>query len=240
MFYPRTISLLTLAFSMYGAVPTFFSRRAFHSKRPSGSGKVIYLTFDDGPNAEYTGKLLDLLRLYHIHATFFSVAEFAEENPELIRRIREEGHLIGMHSCRHQDAWINLRHDTRLDFDRSLQIFDELGVHIGFYRPPWGKINLFSPSNVQRNHLHMVYWDVMAEDWRANTTSGTIARKLLRRAHENDIVCLHDGRGRNGAPARTIEALEKVLPIWIEQGYSFATLDELYENEDDETDGPTA
>jgi len=69
----------------------------------------------------------------------------------------------------------------------------------------------------------------MAEDWEANTTENEIAEKLLKRVNPGDIICLHDGRGRNEAPKRTILALEKVIPIFLEKGFQFKTIDE-YEN----------
>lgn len=73
-----------------------------------------------------------------------------------------------------------------------------------------------------------VYWNVMAQDWKRNISSDEIAMRLLKRTSDGSIVCLHDGRGKNHAPGRTIEALEKVLPRWIEEGYCFVRPEEVY------------
>ena len=67
----------------------------------------------------------------------------------------------------------------------------------------------------------------MVGDWRATISSNKIAKKLLKRTKVNHLVCLHDGRGRNKAPLRTIRALEKIIPLWIEEGYNFVKIDDL-------------
>ena len=66
----------------------------------------------------------------------------------------------------------------------------------------------------------------MAEDWEANATKNSISKKLLERTKNGDIICLHDGRGKNEAPLKTIRALEEVIPIFLEKGYEFKTIDE--------------
>ena len=75
-------------------------------------------------------------------------------------------------------------------------------------------------------------WDVMAQDWSAGETAESIQRKLLRRTTGGRIICLHDGRGKDEAPARTIAALRKTIPLWLERGYRFDTVDH-YENKTD-------
>ena len=68
----------------------------------------------------------------------------------------------------------------------------------------------------------------MAEDWQGDTTTEIIVDKLLKRSRRGSIICLHDGRGKNEAPSRTIKALEKVIPIWKSEGYKFATMEDYY------------
>lgn len=72
--------------------------------------------------------------------------------------------------------------------------------------------------------MQPMLWDVMAEDWRGDTTASEIAHKLLTRTFDDAIICLHDGRGKNHAPARTIAALRRVLPQWLDAGYHFETV----------------
>ncbi|WP_202931060.1 polysaccharide deacetylase family protein [Aminipila terrae] len=166
---------------------------------------------------------------HKIKATFFVVAKFAEDNPQLIERMKREGHLIGFHSLEHRNALCQTPGYTKNDFNQSEHIFRHLGLNIRFFRPPWGHLNTETLACVKQYGYKTVLWNVMAEDWRGNTTWQEIAEKLKRRTRNGDIICLHDGRGKNDAPGRTIKALEDVLPLWISEGYHFARMDEKYE-----------
>lgn len=188
--------------------------------------KTLYLTFDDGPDSAYTERLLNMLKKYNIRATFFVVAHSAAENPALIKRMAAEGHVIGLHSLSHKSAMLQLPHQTRRDFKESLKIMAALGVKINYYRPPWGQVNLETPKCIREFGLQKILWDVMAEDWREDTSDEVIQYKLLKRSENGDIICLHDGRGKNGAPLKTLAALDKTIPLWLEQGYEFKTIGE--------------
>ena len=189
---------------------------------------TLYLTFDDGPHPEYTPILLDLLASYHIPATFFVVTEFARKNPALIQRMQAEGHLIGFHSASHRSAYLMTPKQTRSDFSDGLEALAQLGISPQYFRPPWGVVNWASLRQIRARHLRLVLWDVMAQDWKRSMTPDEIARRLRLRAYPGAVICLHDGRGNAGAPGRTIQALQTLLPQWLEQGFRFQTLD-LYE-----------
>ena len=193
------------------------------------SDKIVYLTFDDGPDEKYTAKLLDLLKKHNIKATFFVVASFARNNPQIIDRMKKENHCIGLHSFEHKNALFQSRGYTKYDFEESIKIMNDLGVNFKFYRPPWGHCNIFTSREIKKHNLKKVLWDVMAQDWQGNTTVEAITDKLLLRSKENSIICLHDGRGENEAPSRTIKALQKAIPIWKINGYKFATMEDYYE-----------
>ena len=77
--------------------------------------------------------------------------------------------------------------------------------------------------------LKLVLWNVIIGDWKADITSDEISNRLIMKSKNKSIICLHDGRGENEAPRRTIEALEKTIPIWIKEGYEFLKIGELYE-----------
>ena len=78
-------------------------------------------------------------------------------------------------------------------------------------------------------HLQLIFWDVMAQDWSTKETADSIYNKILRRVFPGAVICLHDGRGENGAPGRTIEALKKAIPMLKAQGYEFRRIEEKYE-----------
>lgn len=215
-------------FLLYAVIPSRYFKFIYKKTRKK-EGKTIYLTFDDGPSI-YTEQLLDILKKYKIKASFFCVANFAKEHPSTIKRMTKEGHLIGLHSLNHENAYLMTPMKTQEDFLKSLEIMRNLNQCITYYRPPWGDINLSSLYYLKKNNLKMVLWHVMAEDWEPSSSSFEIEIKLLKRIEGNDIICLHDGRGENNAPLRTIEALDKVIPILLRKGYKFETVDKYYEN----------
>lgn len=221
------ILILLLIFLIYAFIPSYINKNKFFRKAHKEE-KVIYLTFDDGPS-EYTEELLDLLKKYNIKATFFCVANFAKERPDVIKKMQEEGHEIALHSLRHKNFMLQGVSQTKRDVEQSLKIMEELGVNIKYYRAPWGDTNIYLLKALKKRNLKLIYWHIMAEDWEGNTTKEIISQKLLSRTKGGDIICLHDGRGKNEAPYRTIQALETVLPIFLEKGYEFKTIDE-YEN----------
>ena len=140
--------------------------------------------------------------------------------------MKEEGHLIGLHSLEHKSAMVQTPMYTNREFKKSMKIMADLHVDVRYYRPPWGHVNLFTLMNLKKYNLKKVIWHVMAEDWEADTSDEEIQYKLLKRTGKGDVICLHDGRGKSpDAPERTIAALEKTIPIWLEEGYQFKLLD---------------
>ena len=224
------IGIFGILILSYSIIPTFYYKfKGTPIVNNIDEKKFLSLTFDDGPDKKYTGELLDLLKNYNIKATFFVVAKFAEENYELIKRIEEEGHTIGLHSLEHKNALLNGPLYTNKEFEESLKIMDKINVNIKSFRPPWGHLNLLTIRNLKKFNLNLVLWDVIIGDWKADITSDEISRRLLSQSKNKSIICLHDGRGKNEAPKRTIEALEKTIPVWIEEGYKFLKVGELYE-----------
>lgn len=189
--------------------------------------KTLYLTFDDGPDPRFTPQLLDVLKANDIKATFFVVADFAENNRELIERIKREGHLIGLHSWKHDCPIMEGRKAAAEDIEKSFNIMKSLDTDIEYVRPPWGTVNSTFRNAVKEKGLKMVFWSVMAGDWQGNITSELINQRLIHRVKNGSIICLHDGRGKNDAPQKTVDAMKVMLPIWKRQGYRFAKVDEL-------------
>lgn len=208
----------------YSVVPTYAGKLSHRLRRASG-GHTLYLTFDDGPDPRHTPALLDLLARYGIQASFFVVARDAAHHPALLARMKREGHLIGLHSLCHKNGMLQPPRAAWRDFAQAVHTMRRLGVPVRYFRPPWGHWNVVSLAQLHRYGMTPVLWDVMAQDWRGDISAQTIAQRLLRRTGGGDIICLHDGRSTNGAPARTIAALRRVLPLWLEAGYRFETVD---------------
>ena len=223
------IGIIIILVLFYSIIPTIIIKlKNCREFKCTKNKKAVALTFDDGPSSNYTPELLDLLKKYNIKATFFIVAKFAEENHEIIDRMINEGHLIGLHSLEHKNALIKGYKYTNNDFRESMEILKKYGWNVNYYRPPWGHINLVTLKNIKKYKLKLILWSVMAEDWSGNITSKEIEKRILKRTKCGSVICLHDGRGKNKAPSRTIKALEKVLPTLIDEGYEFLSIGEVY------------
>lgn len=164
------------------------------------------LTFDDGPSPDHTPHILDILRDHHVLATFFVVGKYVEKNPELARRIVQEGHEIGNHTFNHtglhQTGPLNATEDI-IKAQETIQRV--LGVEPIFYRPPYGAGNLYSLQNVARTDIqYTVMWDIDPKDWEAES-SEEIVSVLKGRVRNGSIVLLHDNT------PHTVEALPQIL-----------------------------
>lgn len=137
------------------------------------------------------------------------VAEAAQGHPDIVKRMKKSGYSIGIHSLSHQSAMLFGPGRTKRDLKESRKIMGKMGIDVKEYRPPWGHLNLMSLYCIRKMHLQLIFWDVMAQDWSAKETADSICNKILRRVFPGAVICLHDGRGENGAPGRTIEALKK-------------------------------
>ncbi len=199
-------------------------------KMPTLEENTVVLTFDDGPDPIYTVKILDLLRLYKVRATFFMVGKFIEKNPDIVKRMEEEGHSIGLHSYSHKSAFLMGKKTFEEDMQKSIRALKNLGIEPKFYRPPWGHRKGYAVEIAEKYGLKMVLWDVMAQDWKANISVDEIKRRLLTRTKDSSVICLHDGRGKNDAPEKTFRALESVIPLWLKKGFILKTVEEAIPN----------
>ena len=124
MRYFIILLIIVLVYLIYDAIPSLWFKIMYKIKRKE-NGKIIYLTFDDGPST-YTNKLLDVLKKYDIKASFFCVASYALENKKIIKRIKREGHVICLHSLNHENAYLMDIFKTNKDFKNSLEIMKNL------------------------------------------------------------------------------------------------------------------
>lgn len=231
------LSALLILFALYNVFPNYFARNKTSIVRKklskSFSEQTIALTFDDGPNKRYTGQILDILKKYHVKATFFIVAKKANKNPELIKRMINEGHEIAMHSYKHKSAWISMPWETKAEFEKCEKLFVNLKLPMRYFRPPWGTFNAVSLRYALKKGLDVVLWSIEAYDWRRKNTPQNISDIIISRVKDGDIIVLHDSGGAKGAPAHTTSALEILLPKLIEHKYQFVTISEGMEKNND-------
>lgn len=195
-------------------------------------GKVAF-TFDDGPDPQHTPVLLDLLKSYQVKATFFVLGSLAERYPELIKRIHNEGHEIGVHNYTHMSNWLMMPWTVhRNQVMRTADIVERItGERPVLYRPPWGIMNLF--DFLLQRKLKIVLWSVMASDWSCNSPDDEkkLAQKLLRRIKSGSIILLHDSGktfgAKEDAPGYMLNALETVFKELASESYSYINVSEM-------------
>lgn len=185
------------------------------------SAPVVYLTFDDGPHPVYTPQVLEVLASYQVKATFFVVGDMVRRWPEPARRIVEEGHSMQSHAWNHDTLTTFSRREFITDMNRTqAELLYAAKVQATCLRPPYGATNSRVERWAGQLGLTVELWDAHGADWTDISAEG-IARRVLRRVGPGSVVLLHDG---GGPRARTVAALEIIIPTLIEDGYRFGLL----------------
>ena len=188
---------------------------------------VIYLTFDAGYENGCTEAILDVLQAHQVPAAFFLVGNYLERNPELVRRMAAEGHIVGNHTWSHPDmSAITDRSTFEQELTRVEDLYREItGQDMAkFYRPPQG---IYSDENLalaQELGYKTVFWSLAYADWDNDHQPAPqeAFSKLIPRIHNGAVVLLHSTSRTNAA------ILHELLTKWEELGYTFAPLSELF------------
>lgn len=197
--------------------------------RGSRRDRRVALTFDDGPDPEFTARVLDLLGHAGVPGTFFVVGERAAGAPDLVRAMVAAGHEVGNHTWSHRNLWTCGPRRTATEIRRSHELIAELaGRPPALFRPPWGAVNLAMFPVLRKLGARCVFWSIQPEGLRP-VDAATQAARVIRRAGAGAIVDLHDAEGTPRAPARLIEALPLIIDGVRERGYGFATVSQLLE-----------
>jgi len=180
--------------------------------------KKIALTFDDGPHPYYTEQLLDGLKDRGVVATFFVTGEHAVLHPDIIRRIHEEGHMIGNHTYSH----MQLTQESRVEFKEELvatgEVIEEMiDEEVIYVRPPYGTWDKAFESEL---NMIPVLWTIDTLDWCSSDVS-RIVRETVKEAEENDIILMHDYYDT------TVTAALQIVDELSARGFTFVTVEEI-------------
>jgi peptidoglycan/xylan/chitin deacetylase (PgdA/CDA1 family) len=196
--------------------------------RSRPSGKVVALTFDDGPWPGQTEQILRVLEREDVHATFFMLGGLAKKNPALVRQVAEKGHAIGNHTYSHKSLARLSTAGMREEIARGRGALEDIiGGEVPWLRPPYGAMDADAWREVRRMDIPTVLWDVDSRDW---TRPGTkkIVSTVTRQVRPGSVVLFHDGGGDR---RQTVSAIGPIIRKLKKQGYSFVTLQELQEIE---------
>jgi peptidoglycan/xylan/chitin deacetylase (PgdA/CDA1 family) len=185
-------------------------------------GPYIALTFDDGPHATLTPKLLDLLAAHQMHATFFLVGQNAADHPGILRRAIREGHEIANHTWSHPNLGKMSDEGVRRELQKTDDaIFNAIGKRPTLMRPPYGSI-----TARQKRWIHddfgyrIILWDVDPLDWKRPGPS-VVCNRILKETRAGSIVLAHD------IHPPTIEAMPATFDQLDRKGFKSVTVSEL-------------
>ncbi len=210
-----------LFLNIYGSFNIGFGYYLKSKCRLKTSEKIISLTFDDGPDNELTPIVLDILKKNKIKACFFVIGRKAEENPEIIRNIDNEGNIIGNHTYNHSDYFdfIPVRKMIKEIKDTEGVVQNIIKKKPVFFRPPFGVTNPLIKKLVRKTGVVSVGWSLRSFDTRIRECSGIIKR--IEEVKPGDILLFHDNKNI------TAESLQDVIDLCKSKGFKFVNLDEL-------------
>ncbi len=200
------------------AMARTMSRRRFMVDVPSANGAAC-LTFDDGPHPEYTPQLLDVLRKSNATATFFVVGESAEKHPDLVRRIADEGHVIGNHTWTHCEPGRQSVNELLEEVKRTDDLICRLTGNVPqLFRPPMGKLTLQKFRQLWKAHKSVILWSNDPKDFACGSPYELKAKLVKQRpVQPGDIVLMHDNK------PYAAEVLSEVIASMKRRGVSFAS-----------------
>ncbi len=186
--------------------------------------KVLYLTFDAGYENGCTAKILDVLKKHNVTSAFFLVGNYIESEPELVKRMVSEGHIVGNHTYSHPDmSAISSEESFRDELESLENLYQKVTGQemLKIYRPPQGR---YSESNLQMAKdmgYTTVFWSLAYVDWYDDQQPSReeAFKKLIPRIHPGAIVLLHSTSTTNA------EILDELICKWKEMGYEFKSLD---------------
>lgn len=182
-------------------------------------GKVVALTFDDGPNSSSTPRILDTLKQYNAKATFFVIGSSVPGNEAILKRAVSEGHEIGNHTWSHPSLATLSVNDIKWQMSETSKVITSAtGKEVKLMRPPYGATNATVQANVG---YPQILWDVDTLDWK-NRNTQAILGNVQSQVAPGAVILMHDIHGT------TADALPAVMDYLVSQGYRFVTVSELY------------
>ena len=196
--------------------------------RKEGQGRVIYLTFDDGPHPEITAWVMDELKKHQIKATFFCVGENLKTHTETAKQLLTEGHQIGNHTMHHIKGWKHKNGDYLKDVESCeneiRDIHEQLDIkkpQPRLFRPPYGQIKPSQIKLLRTKGYEIIQWSDLSCDYDKRLDCEKSLSALVKNAKPGSIVVFHDSE-------KAEHQLKQILPSYLEamlaEGFTFETL----------------
>jgi peptidoglycan/xylan/chitin deacetylase (PgdA/CDA1 family) len=201
------------------------------SELAAGTAKPVQriaLTFDDGPHPLHTQPVLDTLKKYRIHASFFLLGRYVEQHPQIVKQIHAAGHQIGIHGYRHiafpLENPIILHDHLEQVCHRIAEICNTTPKSINNIRPPYGAFTRKTLSLLEAWGYRVVMWNNIPQHWMQPLTWSI--QQTLDQATPGGVIVLHDGHGHG---TKVVQILEHVIPQLKAQGFDFVTIAQMQE-----------
>lgn len=194
-------------------IQSFFPNFVWKMPNP---GKVLFLTFDDGPIPEVTPWVLDLLDQYEAKATFFCVGDNVKKYPDVFAEVKKRGHSVGGHTYNHLNGWAT----DNIPYFHNVRQCAHL-VKSDLFRPPYGRLTPVQAQFLQR-HYRIIMWDVLSRDYDAHLSSDQVFQNVAQHAQAGSIVVFHDSLK---AEKNLREVLPRVLEHFSVQGFGFERIE---------------
>ncbi|MDP4127152.1 MAG: polysaccharide deacetylase family protein [Bacillota bacterium] len=186
----------------------------------------VALTFDDGPNPEYTPQILAVLDRYHVKATFFMVGEMARQYPGVVREVADQGNEVADHTMTHPEAPKVDSQGLMQEVGGAAQLLERIsGRKVHYFRPPYGYFDVAYFQTCRDNNMDVVLWSIVPRDWE-QPPAEVIVRRVASEIRPGAIVLLHDGGGNR---RQTVKALPLIIEAIQAKGLKPVTLSQLLE-----------
>ncbi len=177
---------------------------------------TLYLTFDDGPCAQSTQWILNLLSKYNAKATFFCLGKNVQQHPELFEEIRKQGHAIGNHGMNHIDGIKSSTEDYLDDASEASRF-----IHSSLFRPAYGHIKKTQYKALKKQGFQIVFWSLLTYDFDSNLSAEKRLEIIRKKTKAGSILVFHDSE-------KAFPQLQKELPVlleeWMKAGFRFEAI----------------
>lgn len=215
--------LITLGGSFF--VGWDYHLKSWHKNEKSGNN-WLSITFDDGPNPEFTPRVLELLKKHNAKATFFCIGKHVENHPKILMRILADGHSVGNHTYSHSKSFGFFGFEkvkTELQQTKSV-VKKQTGLKMNLYRPAFGVTNPQIEKAVTDLGLQSIGWSIRSLDTTPRSANSVLDR-ITSKVSKGDIILLHD------TSEKTITVLERLLVFMHEENLESVPVDRLLEIE---------
>lgn len=193
----------------------------------AGYGRAVCLTFDDGPDPEYTPGILRVLDDFDVKATFFVLGQAAERYPHLVEQMIKAGHTIGNHTYSHRHPWLISSEQAGREVTRANTVVSHItGSAPRWFRPPFGRLRTAMRRQAQLEQMQTVLWNHSIIDWGVMGTKAGISKRLAQ-IKPGDVVLMHDGKREHNHPEVTLACLPPFLQSLADRSLRAFSLDEV-------------